>query len=228
MGRPPWPTTAAIRTRPACSGRCRLQRGLAGRAGPVPGPPAARTTARWHPTPGCGRWWCHRWCRKSLRRPRRQQDPPSATRTVRTTDRCARTGPSCSSGCSISTWSTARTAAASSRSSQRSCGASPDTNSPVDRAVCAQQTSACIQRQVQALRALRSAPVLPRSGCRRGETGRLKSLSSDRSRNVDDTVARGATPGSPNSCHGSTAQDATRYPHAPCSDRCTPCSAGIR
>jgi hypothetical protein len=39
---------------------------------------------------------------------------------------------------------------------------------PFDRAVHTQQTSACIQRQVQALRALRSAPVLPRLGCRRG------------------------------------------------------------
>jgi PIN domain nuclease of toxin-antitoxin system len=39
---------------------------------------------------------------------------------------------------------------------------------PFDRAVHALQTSACIQWQVQALRALRCAPVLPRSGCRRG------------------------------------------------------------
>ena len=39
---------------------------------------------------------------------------------------------------------------------------------PFDRAVHAQQTSACIQRQVQALRALCSAPVLPCSRCRRG------------------------------------------------------------
>ncbi len=34
-----WPTTTATRTRPARSGRCRLRRGLAGRAGPQwPGP----------------------------------------------------------------------------------------------------------------------------------------------------------------------------------------------
>ena len=49
---------------------------------------------------------------------------------------------------------------------------------PFGRAVHAQQTSACIHRQVQALLALRSAPVLPRSGCRRGEKGCLKNLSS--------------------------------------------------
>ena len=46
-------------------------------------------------------------------------------------------------------------------------------------AVYAEQIAACIQRQV---RALRSAPVLPCSGCRRGAVGegkgRLKSLSS--------------------------------------------------
>ena len=40
--RPPWPTTTAIRTRPARSGRCRLRRGLAGRAGPVARPFAKR------------------------------------------------------------------------------------------------------------------------------------------------------------------------------------------
>ena len=36
--RPTWPTTTVIRTRPARSGRCRPQRGLAGRAGPVARP----------------------------------------------------------------------------------------------------------------------------------------------------------------------------------------------
>jgi hypothetical protein len=75
------------------------------------------------------------------------------------------------------------------------CGAAPRANpqmtpgkTPFGRAVHAQQTSACIQRQVQALRALRSAPVLRRSGCRRGEKGRLKDLSSWQSNYRGDSV----------------------------------------
>ena len=43
------------------------------------------STACWRPTPSCARWWC----RKSLRRPRRKQSPPSAKRAVRTTERGA-------------------------------------------------------------------------------------------------------------------------------------------
>ena len=51
---------------------------------------------------------------------------------------------------------------------------------PLDRAVHAQQTSACIQRQVQALRTLypTAVPVVLPLSCRVREKGRLKSLSS--------------------------------------------------
>ena len=48
----------------------------------------------------------------------------------------------------------------------------------VNRPTARPQISACIQRQIQARRALRPAPVLPYSGCRGAGTGRLKSLSS--------------------------------------------------
>jgi hypothetical protein len=84
------------------------------------------------------------------------------------------------------------------------CGAAPGANpwmtpgeTPFDRAVHAQQTSACIQRQLQALRALRSAPVLPRSGRRRGEKGRMKNLSSSATRWARTSTRRTAVCGGP-------------------------------
>ena len=55
---------------------------------------------------------------------------------------------------------------------------------PLDRAVHAQQTSACIQRQVQALRTLypTAVPVVLPLSCRVRKKGRLKSLSSNGAR----------------------------------------------
>ena len=46
--------------------------------------PASRTTACWHPTPSCARWWC----RKGPSRQRRPHSPSNARRTAHITARC--------------------------------------------------------------------------------------------------------------------------------------------